>query len=133
MGGASAIAEALKVNRVLTTLGLAENKIEPEGASAIAGALKVNRVLTALDMGSNELTEEAALGLVRVERQRNMLTILGLARCKIGPIGAKEIAEWLSVSRVLTKLDLRANGLNGESKQLLSSAVHSRGNFELQL
>jgi len=51
----------------------------------------------------------------------------------VGPSGALAIAEALKANAVLTKLDLRANWLNMESKQLLRSAVHSRGNLELQL
>jgi Ran GTPase-activating protein 1 len=43
--GAIAIAEALKVNAVLTELSLWINNIGPEGAIAIAEALKVNAVL----------------------------------------------------------------------------------------
>merc|ERR1712151_66632 len=112
-------------------------------------------------VGYNQLTEEAALSIVRVEQQRNKLTSLGLSKCKIGPIGAKEIAEWISVSRVLTtlnlwgnrigdegaaaiakaldvnavltKLDLRYTLLDEKSEKLLHNAVRSRGNLKLEL
>merc|ERR1712137_418817 len=120
--GAAAIAEALKVNRVLTKLNLAANDIMDEGATALASALEVNAVLTSLDVGFNQLTEEAALSIVRVEQQRDKLTSLGLLSCNIGTIGAKEIAEWISVSRMLTKLSLQYNDLNDESQQLLRHA-----------
>jgi hypothetical protein len=43
-----AIAEALKVNAVVTTLALGNNNIGNDGAKAIAEALKVNVVLTKL-------------------------------------------------------------------------------------
>ena len=46
--GAKAIAEALKVNAVLTELKLYYNSIGDDGAKAIAEALKVNPVLTKL-------------------------------------------------------------------------------------
>ena len=46
--GAEAIAEALKVNPVLTNLNLFDNNIGDDGAKAIAEALKVNPVLTEL-------------------------------------------------------------------------------------
>ena len=49
------LAAALKgvFNRVMTTLGLNSNNIGPEGAIAIAEALKVNAVLTKLDIRIN--------------------------------------------------------------------------------
>ena len=50
-----AIAEALKVNPVLNTLGLSNNNIGDDGAKAIAEALKVNPVLTKLDLEVNNL------------------------------------------------------------------------------
>ena len=43
--GAKAIAEALKVNPVLTILDLGGNRFGVDGAKAIAEALKVNPVL----------------------------------------------------------------------------------------
>ena len=53
----------------------------------------------------NDLTEEAALSFVRIEKQRNKLTTLGLARCEMGPAGAKEIADWVSASTTITSLE----------------------------
>ena len=51
--GAKALASALEVNKVLTSLNLAGSyfdgaKIGDEGAAALAAALKVNAVLTEL-------------------------------------------------------------------------------------
>lgn len=88
-------------------------RIGPKGTAAIGEALKVNPVLNSLDVGCNGLTEEAALGIVRVEMQRNKLTSLGLASCKIGASGAAEIAEFLTVNKVLTTLNLSSNALCG--------------------
>ena len=79
-------------------------RIGDEGVKALASALEVNKVLTSLDVGFNGLTKEAALGIVRVEMQRNKLTSLGLALCKIDASGAAEIAEFLTVNKVLTSL-----------------------------
>ena len=56
--GASAIAEALKVNTVLTNLELYRNNIGDEGAKAIGGALAVNGVLTNLNLLFNSLGDE---------------------------------------------------------------------------
>ena len=74
----------------MTELDLGGNEIGDEGATALASALEVNGVLTSLDVAFNSLTEEAALGIVRVEGQRNKLTLLALDGCSIGPTGAAE-------------------------------------------
>ena len=58
--GAKAIAEALKVNPVLTTLLLWSNNIGDDGAKAIAEALKVNPVLTNLELGDNSIGDIGA-------------------------------------------------------------------------
>ena len=102
--GAKAIADSLKSGMaVLTFLDLRNNyTIGDDGAKAIAEALKVNPVLTSLDVGHNNLTEQAALGIVRVARQQDKITNLGLGGCKIGPIGAKEIADYIQFTAVLT-------------------------------
>jgi hypothetical protein len=77
--GARAIADALHVNSVLTSLNLAgeygEPGIGPEGANAIADALHVNSVLTELDLRWNDLRGgEAALR--EIAKDRPSLTLM---------------------------------------------------------
>ena len=67
-----------------------------------------------------------------------MLTSLNLAGRTyssggIGDEGAKAIAEALKVNLVLTKLDLRINGLGNAGKQAVRDAVKDRSGFELEL
>ena len=121
--GAKAIAEALKVNPVLTELNLWNNSIGPEGAKAIAEALKVNAVLTKLNVGYNLLDEQAALGIVRAARRQDKITFLGLGRCGIGPIGAKEIADFIQFTAVLTKLDLAINSIGDDGAKAIAEAL----------
>jgi len=51
-------AEGDVVNKVLTTLGLDNNNIGPEGAAAIAEALRGNGLLKNIDLSSNNLGDE---------------------------------------------------------------------------
>ena len=44
--GITALAEALKVNKVLTTLYLSDNQLGPEGSKSIAQAISVSASLT---------------------------------------------------------------------------------------
>ena len=110
--GAVALGEALKSNKTLKELDLYGCNIGAEGGKALAAALGT-AVLTSLDVGYNDLDEEAALGIVRAARQHDKMTFLGLPDCKIGPTGAKEIAEYISVTAVLTSLTLSSNRLCG--------------------
>ena len=71
-------------------------------------------VMTSIDVGYNSLNEEAALAIVRAVKSRDKMTSLGLARCGIGPTGAKEIAEYVSFSAVVKNINLRDNSLGTE-------------------
>ncbi|MBP9693323.1 MAG: hypothetical protein KBE16_01255, partial [Alphaproteobacteria bacterium] len=71
--GAVALADALKENRMLTTLSLGDNQIGDVGARALAEALKVNGTLTDLNLWSNQ----------------------------IGGVGARALAEALKVNGTL--------------------------------
>jgi hypothetical protein len=53
--GALALADALKVNKSLTSIDLCYNKIGDEGASALADALKVNTSVTNIDLAYDEI------------------------------------------------------------------------------
>jgi len=59
-----ALAEALKQNSTLTTLGLRLNNLGPEGARHIAAALGSNSSLEQLDVRDNRI-DDAARELLR--------------------------------------------------------------------
>ena len=61
--GATAIADALRVNAVLTAMNLLQNKIGDAGASAIAEALRVNAVLTELRLSFNQIGDSGATAI----------------------------------------------------------------------
>ena len=76
--GAKAIAEALKVNPVLTELNLRSNRIpiRDDGAKAIAEALKVNPVLKNLRKASTRFHRGAASRqkVLELSSKKSMLT-----------------------------------------------------------
>jgi len=131
--GAKAIAEALKVNAVLTTLVLYTNSIGDEGAIAIAEALKVNAVVTTLVLGGNNIGDEGAIAIAEALKVTAVLTILRLDENNIGAEGAKAIAEALKVNAVLTVLYLGSNNLGDAGKTAVQDAVKGRRGFELKL
>jgi Ran GTPase-activating protein (RanGAP) involved in mRNA processing and transport len=145
--GAKALAAALSGGRaVLTDLNLVRNQLcgldmfgrgtyDATGIQALTAALSSgSAVLTSLDVGDNRLGEEAALGIVKVARQHDKMTFLGLAVCEIGPAGAKEIAEYVSVTAVLKSLDLSANAIKDEGAIALAEGLkHNKSLTHLNL
>ena len=56
----TSIAEAIKVNQMLTNLGLSRNAISFASATSIAEAIKVNKMLTHLNLWSNGISNAGA-------------------------------------------------------------------------
>eukprot|EP00900_Chrysochromulina_parva_P026478 jgi/Chrpa1/8464/Chrysochromulina_OHIO_Genome00015056-RA len=131
--GAIAIAEALKVNAVLTKLDLYldGNNIGDDGAKAIAEALKVNAVVTKLILFRNNIGNDGAKAIAEALKVNAVLTILHLNYNKIGAEGAIAIAEALKVNAVLTKLWLANNNLGDAGKTAVQDVVKGRSGFQL--
>jgi Ran GTPase-activating protein (RanGAP) involved in mRNA processing and transport len=87
--------------------------------------------LTSLDVGRNNLNEQAALGIVRAARQHDKITNLDLSGCGIGPIGAKEIADYIQFSPVLENLSIANNNIDGEAAQQLARVVLRSASLEV--
>ncbi|KOO22573.1 nod3 protein [Chrysochromulina tobinii] len=124
--GAKAIAEALKVNAVLTELSLGANNIGVDGAKAIAEALKVNAVLTKLWLWDNKIGDVGAKAIAEALKVNAVVTTLVLYNNNIGPEGAKAIAEALKVNAVLTRLDLDANYIGVDGAKAIAEALKLR-------
>jgi Ran GTPase-activating protein (RanGAP) involved in mRNA processing and transport len=97
--------------------------LQPADGILIASDLKFMAVLTKLDVGYNSLDEQVALGIVRAARQQDKITFLGLGDCKIGPIGAKSIADYIQFTAALTNLDLRANNIGDDGTKAIAEAL----------
>ena len=64
---------------------------------------------------------------------KSMVSI-GMASCELGVEGAKAMAELVSVTASLTRLDVRYNSLGEEEgKAVLRKAVEGHSGFELKL
>jgi hypothetical protein len=65
---------------------------------------------------------------VRAARRQDKITFLGLGNCRIGPIGAKEIADYIQFTAVLTKLNLEYNCMRyARGKQAVRDALRRTG------
>ena len=131
--GAIAFGEALTINKSLKELDLEHCEIGAEGGKALAAALSEgSRVLTSLDVGSNRrLNEAAALAIVRAARQHDKIAILSLEFCEIGPSRAKEIAEYVRGSAVLSFINIFGNAIGDEGMRAIGTAILSSSTSKL--
>jgi hypothetical protein len=111
------------MNRDQTVADFLSQKLQPADGILIGSDLQFMAVLTSLDVGHTNLTEQAALGIVRVARQQDKITNLGLGGCGIGPIGAKEIADYIQFTAVLTELRLADNKIGEEGAKAIAEAL----------
>ena len=123
---ASALGEALKVNRSLTTLDLSSNSFGDAGASALGEALKVNRSLTTLGIFCNKSIGDAgASALGEALKVNRTLTTLDLAHNSIGDAGASALGEALKVNRTLATLNVFNNRFGDQGVNVLRDSARA--------
>ena len=121
--GARAIAEALKVNDTLTELYVWDNNIGVRGARAIAESLMVNNTLTELEVGTNDIGAAGASAIAEALKVNKTLNILSMWRNKIGAAGARAIAEALKVNTTLTKVVVDDNNIGDAGASAIAEAL----------
>ncbi|CAF4541930.1 unnamed protein product, partial [Didymodactylos carnosus] len=122
-GGGEALAEALKVNKTLTTLDLGGNQISARGGEALAKTLKVNKTLTTLNLQSNQTSDGGGEALAEALKVNKTLTTLDLGGNQISDRGGEALAEALKVNTTLTTLDLRWNQISDGGGEALAEAL----------
>ena len=65
-------------------------------------------VCVQIDVSSNKIDQAASLELIAAMKGKSMASI-GMAQCQLGVEGAKAMAELVSVTGSLTKLDISYN------------------------
>ena len=132
--GGKAIAEALMVNSILSTLNLADNMLcgveyghdtyDALGILAIAEALKSgNGVLTKLDVSYNSIGAEGGKALAEALKGNSVLTSLNLWSNSLGVEGGKAIASAIMANGVLANLNLMGNQIGSEGGKALAAAL----------
>jgi Ran GTPase-activating protein (RanGAP) involved in mRNA processing and transport len=136
--GIQTVAGALRALGSLTSLNLQGNLIGLYGARAIGEALHVNRSLTLLSLGQNGLGDEGASILARALKGSKVskLATLNLdsyssGSKRIGPAGARALAEYISGSGSLTSLNLQLNAIGPEGASAIADALRANGTLTL--
>jgi Ran GTPase-activating protein (RanGAP) involved in mRNA processing and transport len=129
-----ALAEALKNNRSLTSLYIANaKKIGAAGAQALADALKVNKTLIYLLLFyAKNIGTAGVQALAEALKINNTLKMLWLSDNNIDDDGAKILAEALKINKVLTKLDLDNNQIGAEGAKAVEE-IDRQLNINAQL
>ena len=111
------------------------NNIGPEGAKALAPALLANASLTECNLQCNRLGKEGWTAIFTALRDSKVSKISTWdLRAETGiKESVNVLAEYISVSASLTKVDVRGNSLGEEGKAALQKAIVGRLGFELQL
>jgi hypothetical protein len=104
----------------------------PEGPAAIAHALRVNGVLTSLTLFWNEIGDHGAKAIAEAIKVNSVLTSLNLYKNYIGDEGAKAIGDALHVNGALTSLNLKYNDI-GDGKAALRKIAKDRPSLTIEL
>ncbi len=117
------LAEALKVNRTITSVCLSKNALGTEAAQALAEALKTNETITDFDISQNEIGDEGAKALAEVLMRNKTITNFNISKNKIGNEGIKALAEVIAINNTITSLNLSKNIIRTEGAQALAKAL----------
>jgi Ran GTPase-activating protein (RanGAP) involved in mRNA processing and transport len=123
--GAAALAHALSRNprSRMTSLNLSDNAIGPAGATALADAMRLNSTIMALDIGRNEIGAIGARSIASALRTNTTLTDLDLRFNTIENRGAENIASALRTNESLRTLRLTGNGIGPRGVKALAGAL----------
>ena len=102
--GATALANALKVNLSVQELCLSGNQIGNMGATALADALKVNTSVQELDLRFNEIGGVGATVLADALKVNASVQALYLNFNKIGDVGTTVLANALKVNASVQRI-----------------------------
>jgi hypothetical protein len=128
--------EEMRADDGIEELELDHKEFGPQHAMLIASLLPVMTSLTSLSLGQNELGDEGAIPIARALKESKVsklasLDLQGKGYGKtIGPAGAKELAEYISVSASLTSLSTASNNISGDGAQQLAAAVLAKPTLE---
>ena len=120
--GATKIGKQPLENKYLKRLRLIDAEIGPKGCKALAPAIKRHRRLEHLGLKFNYIEPAGVKFILKASRhnRRGGLKELDLYGCKLGPEGAKVIADELKQNTFLEVLRLRFNGIAPEGAAALA-------------
>ena len=131
--GATALAEVLRTNTTLNTLGLCKNPgIGNPSVMSLCEALKVNTTLCSLDLSGTGISDAGVLSLVEVlKTNASSLTSLLLSDIKISHQSIKSIVEVLRVNSTLKNLEFEGNKVGVSGTKLIAESLKANTTLKL--
>mmetsp|Transcript_21809 Transcript_21809/g.34981 ORF Transcript_21809/g.34981 Transcript_21809/m.34981 type:complete len:313 (+) Transcript_21809:791-1729(+) len=123
----------------LRILDLENNYVGAKGFAQVAEGLKYTRSLLLLNLEKNGLDDGALASLINAVKQCSLDKLyVNLQDNQISDIGAKEFAEFLSLNKVITRINFAFNKITGEgleaiAENLLKNNILRRISFESNL
>ncbi|ORY46887.1 RNI-like protein [Rhizoclosmatium globosum] len=116
--GGATIGRSLQINRTLTFLNLANNKLSLQGGTEMAEMLAFNGTLKTLILSGNRFGDKEASLLAEGLKQNSSLQAIDLSHNQIGDLGALALGAGLVANDSLKELNLawneiRVRGANG--------------------
>jgi Ran GTPase-activating protein (RanGAP) involved in mRNA processing and transport len=121
--GASALADALKVNTSIRTIDLESNSIDTKGAIALADAFTVTTSVTKLIPAHNEIFDEGASALADALSVNASVTEINISCTEIDNEGASALADALVVNTSVTTINLSDNVFDAKGVFALAAAL----------
>ncbi|XP_065888546.1 protein NLRC3-like isoform X3 [Dysidea avara] len=126
--GLSLIVKGIQQNTSTTLRELSVQKCElsVQGASCISELLQVNSVIQVLRMGLNEIGNDGITAIAGA-LGKSRIRVLGVWKCGITAVGAKQLAAGLLLNQSITVLSIWDNPIAVEGASvILESAVGNR-------
>ena len=130
VGGALALADALRLNVPIRSLDILGNELGNSGARILSLALKANTTLTDLTLSYNSITYTGALLLAEALGCNTTLETLDLGYNQIESLGARRVAQSLCINTSLGNLNLRRNQIGCRGGEHLAQGLRVNTTLE---
>ena len=121
--GAIAIAEMLEVNKTINKVSLNRNDISFEGVARLAQALTVNQTLVDLNIANNPLGDHGIEAICETLKTNKKLKTLIVHATHISLIGIKALAEMCKKNCSIEHLSIGQNSIADDGAQLIAEAL----------
>lgn len=129
-GGARKIAKFILQTQILTHLDLSDNCISYDGSRFLAQALKVNKSLISLNLGLNRLDDKAGSKLcIDLLNNNSGLEFLGLSANQLGNMFCESLAEFLKMNESIQSVDVSCNVIQESNAATLKDSLEGNQNI----